>query len=84
MTNLIEALESGDYRTLLVAMRDKLAETIDEGVSPRDLASLSRRLIDLADEVRNLDRIGTDENNLPMRVRTLRRVQDEAFDPAAV
>jgi hypothetical protein len=55
VTSLFEALEPGDQRSLLVATRDKLAETIDAGVSPRDLASLSRRLIDLAKEVSALD-----------------------------
>lgn len=40
MTSLIEALEAGDDRTLFVAMRDKIAETIDEGPSKCPLSSL--------------------------------------------
>ena len=79
MTSLIEALETGDSRTLLVAMRDKIAEVIDGGVSPRDLASLSRRLLDLAQEVRALDAVVDHP-----RGRVLRSVQelaDEKFDP---
>ncbi len=42
-------------RELLVALRDKIAGQIDEGVPPRDLASLSLRLIALADEIAALD-----------------------------
>ena len=42
-------------RELLVALRDKVAGQIDEGVPPRDLASLSLRLVNLADEIAALD-----------------------------
>ena len=42
-------------RDLLVALRDKVAGQIDEGVPPRDLASLSLRLVNLADEIAALD-----------------------------
>lgn len=42
-------------RDLLVALRDKIAGQIDEGVPPRDLASLSLRLVNLADEIAALD-----------------------------
>jgi hypothetical protein len=82
MNNTItESLETGEFRTLLVALRDKIAAVIDEGCSPRDLVGSSRRLIDLAQEVRALDAV---EDN--PRLRTLRTVleRDEPFDPAAI
>jgi len=82
MTSLIEALETGDNRTLLVAMRDKIAQTIDEGVSPRDLSSLCRRLIDVANAVRALDAAADADEGLP--IGKLRAVLDEKFDPTAI
>jgi len=42
-------------RELLVALRDKIAAQLDEGVPPRDLASLSLRLVNLVDEIAALD-----------------------------
>ncbi|QCB95251.1 hypothetical protein E5225_06845 [Cellulomonas shaoxiangyii] len=42
-------------RDLLVALRDKIAEQLDAGVPPRDMASLSLRLVNLADEIAALD-----------------------------
>lgn len=42
-------------RQLLEALRDKIASDIDKGVPPRDLASLSRRLLDISAELDSLD-----------------------------
>lgn len=72
---VLQAAESG-HRDLLVALRDLIARRIDDGCSPRDLVGLSRRLIDLAAEVRAIDA----ESAYP----SLRVVSDEPFDPAAV
>lgn len=54
MTTVLEAAEGG-HRDLLVALRDLIARRIDDGCSPRDLVGLSRRLLDIAAEVRALD-----------------------------
>ena len=63
-------------------MRDKLAEVIDGGVAPRDLASLSRRLLDLAREVRAIDAV---EDNPRGRVlRAVQELDDEKLDPEVV
>ncbi|WP_144627603.1 hypothetical protein [Arthrobacter woluwensis] len=40
---------------LLCALRDKIADQIDTGVPPRDLAALSKRLVDLAKEIEALE-----------------------------
>ncbi len=46
---------------LLVALRDKIADEIDSGeVHPRDLAALSRRLVDIAEQLEALEE-ATDE-----------------------
>ena len=71
---ILEAAERGTHRDLLVALRDHIAARIDEGVSARDLVGLSRRLIDLAAEVRALD-----DNERPAF-----RVVDGRFDPGAI
>ena len=38
-------------RELLVALRDKIAGEIDGDCHPRDLASLSRRLVDISEQL---------------------------------
>jgi hypothetical protein len=50
-----EAAKSGDMRSLLVAMRDKIAETIEAGCPARELASLTRRLELIAREIASID-----------------------------
>ncbi|NKY08933.1 hypothetical protein [Cellulomonas hominis] len=51
-----EAAETGDRRALLVALRDRIAKTVtDPDCPPRDLASLSRRLVELGKEISAID-----------------------------
>lgn len=51
-----DAATSGDHRALLVAMRDRIAATVsDPKCPPRDLASLTRRLQDIAREIEQID-----------------------------
>lgn len=50
MVNVAEAAEMG-RRELLEALRDEIARQIDEGVAARDLASLSRRLLEISEEL---------------------------------
>lgn len=49
------AASSNDSRRLLVALRNNIAAAIDEGVPPRDLASLSKRLVDISNEIAAID-----------------------------
>lgn len=51
MTSLIEAAKSGDKRATLIALRDKLAQTIQECDSGRDMASNSKRLMEVMAEL---------------------------------
>lgn len=49
------AAESGSWRDLLVSLRDRIARNIDSpDIRDADLASLSRRLMDIAKEVEAL------------------------------
>ena len=54
VTNLIEAAKSGDKRATLIALRDKLAETIENCDSGRDMASNSKRLMEVMEEIEAL------------------------------
>lgn len=51
-----QAAASGDHRALLVAMRERIAQTVSNpDCPPRDLAALTRRLQDVAKEIEALD-----------------------------
>lgn len=54
MGNLVEAAKSGDKRATLIALRDKLAETIDSCESGRDMAANSKRLMEVMAELESL------------------------------
>lgn len=54
--DVAQAAESGDHRSLLVAMRDRIAQTVrNPDCPPRDLAALTRRLQDIAKEIEAID-----------------------------
>lgn len=54
--SVAQAAASGSHRDLLIAMRDRIARTVsDPDCPPRDLASLTRRLQDIAKELDMLD-----------------------------
>lgn len=51
-----QAAAGGDHRELLVAMRERIANTVsDPSCPPRDLAALTRRLQDIAKEIESID-----------------------------
>ena len=51
-----QAAASGDHRSLLVAMRERIAVTVSNpDCPPRDLAALTRRLQDIAKEIEAMD-----------------------------
>jgi hypothetical protein len=47
--------QTGDRRRLLVTLRNHIAAQLDEGVPPRDLATLSLRLLAIAAEIAEID-----------------------------
>lgn len=53
--NIAEAAAKGSERDLLVAMRDQIATELDNGVPPRDLASLTKRLMEITREIKAID-----------------------------
>ena len=54
MTNLVDAAKSGDKRATLIALRDILAKTIQECDSGRDMASNTKRLMEVMAEIEAL------------------------------
>lgn len=54
MTNLIDAAKSGNKRETLIALRDILAATIQNCESGRDMASNTKRLMEVMAEIEAL------------------------------
>lgn len=52
--SILAATKEGP-RAVLEALRDRIAADIDGGVPPRDLASLSKRLMELEEQLEALD-----------------------------
>ena len=55
MTSLVDAAKSGNKRETLVALRDILAKTIQYCDSGRDMASNSKRLMEVIAEIEAID-----------------------------
>lgn len=76
---LTEAAEKGSHWDLLVAMRTRIAGTIqDPKCPPRDLAALSRRLQEIAREIEEID--SRDDDDISHAADTA----DDAFDAEAL
>lgn len=54
MTPVAGVAAEGDRRRTLEALRDRLAEELDATASPRDIASLSKRLEDVLVQIDDL------------------------------
>ena len=78
-TSVRSAAASGDRLELLVAMRARIAEAVDEASTPaRDLAALTRRLLEIAKEVDVLQAAERQEGDGDGEA------NDEPFDPATI
>lgn len=51
MAGLIDAAKSGDRLATLIALRDRLADEIENTTSGRDLAALSKQLTDVLTQI---------------------------------
>lgn len=79
--SLLQAATDGDQLELLVAMRKRVAETVqDPDCPPRDLASLTRRLQEIAREIDALEAKAKQEADEDGGSRT----PDEEWDPEAI
>lgn len=78
--SITQAASVGTHRELLVAMRDRIAQTVeDPKCPPRDLASLTLRLAKIAEEIKALD--ARDEQD---GAEGAGEVEDGNFDASAV
>lgn len=78
--SVAEAAATGDHRSLLVAMRERIAKTVsDPECPPRDLAALTRRLQDIAKEIEAIDLRAKEEGADAADV-----AEDEAWDSEAL
>jgi hypothetical protein len=72
-----KAAATGTQRELLVAMRDRIAVTVQDDSTPaRDLAALTRRLMEIAKEIEAIDTRERESGESD--------VGDEPFDAAAL
>lgn len=77
--SVADAAQSGDRRELLVSMRDRIAKAVsDPDCPPRDLASLTRRLQDIAKEIDLLELSGSGSGSV------VADTDDESFDASSV
>lgn len=80
MASVVDAAASGSTRDLLLAMRDRIAIAVEDKATPaRDLAALTRRLMDIAKELEALDAADA-EDDIGRALDT----EDEDFDPTSV
>lgn len=78
--SLTDATADGDSRAMLVAMREIVAARVqDKNTSPRDLAALTRRLIEINNDIQAID-AAAGEGNIGEAAAT----PDEAFNSEAL
>lgn len=78
--SVTEAASKGSQRELLVAMRDRIAQAVEDSkTSPRDLAALTRRLLELTRDIEQIDARDQQEE-----ARASGEVGDAPFDASAI
>ena len=63
MGKLLDAVRCGDKRAILLALRDETASAIENSSSGRDIAALSKRLMEICD---NIDAMPSPEDANPI------------------
>ena len=77
--SVTEAADSGTTRELLVAMRARIAKAVEDPNTPaRDLAALTKRLVEVVRDIEAIDARDTEETQGSVDV------TDGAFDASAV
>ena len=61
MADLVSAAKSGNKRETLEALRDKIATSIQDCESGRDVAALSKRLMEVMNEIDALPSLSDDD-----------------------
>ena len=74
-----QAAKSGTQKELLMALRDRIAKTVEDSNTPaRDLAALSRRLMEISRELRAIEMQEAEDGSV------VESGEDEPFDPETV
>ena len=75
-----EAAASGSTRDLLVAMRERIAKTVEDPNTPaRDLAALTKRLVEVVRDIEAIDAKAEQE-----AAGSARSTPDARFDASAI
>ena len=72
-SDLISAAKSGDRLETLIALRDMLAERLQNTTSSRDIAAMSRRLMQCITEIETLEKNREYAKENPFSLSELRR-----------
>lgn len=82
--NVSEAAASGSHLGMLLAMQTRLAGAIDDPTThPRDLAALTRRLLEITKEIETVEAAEAEEREKAEREEEARS-GSAAFDPSAI
>jgi hypothetical protein len=74
-----QAASGGSEKELLIALRDRIAKSVeDPGTPARDLAALSRRLMEISKELKAIEAQEAEDGSI------VERGEDEPFDPETV
>lgn len=76
--SLVESVRSGSRLAALRALRDVIAETVAKTDSARDVASLSRQLMDVLGQIEAVEKTGPEERGTPLDELEKRRVARES------
>lgn len=63
MGKLLDAVKDGDKRQTLVELRNEIASTIEACESGRDMAALSKRLMEVIEEIAAIDAAKAESDN---------------------
>lgn len=71
--DLIAATKTGDRLTTLIALRDLLADKLQNTTSSRDISSMSRRLMQCVSEIETLERVKREIEENPFKLSDFRK-----------
>ena len=95
--NIIELAQKNDRLGVLYALRDEIAEKLSKGASTRDLASLTREMGDILDQIAEVERkkgvkkdtklaelLGNDETDFKTAIKTPKRTKGKGARTSSI
>lgn len=78
-TAIAEAAQKGDTLEMLKALRDKLSKIIDRTTSPREIASVTRQLMEVNDRIERIEKAKERrEGENPLNIIRFNRAEKQA------